>query len=149
MLRMPRAVTDGVSTCAGSAVPSSIGPICSPSAAVFSRLKAMLAASRTADHEIGGAFQPRARKDAAADLRIEGRIAMHLAVDLERRRELVEQPHRLRHLRADGWSELPKFECDSSATFGWTPKRSTSSAASSVISASVAASGHRSRRCRR
>ena len=46
MLTMPRAVTDGVRTCAGRAVPSSIGPTCSPSAAVFSRLKAMLAASR-------------------------------------------------------------------------------------------------------
>jgi len=45
MFRMPRAVTDGVSTCAGSAVPSSIGPICRPSAAVFSRLNETLAVS--------------------------------------------------------------------------------------------------------
>src|SRR6185436_20005229 len=42
MFRMPRAVTDGVSTCAGAEVPSSIGPTCRPSAAVLSRLKAML-----------------------------------------------------------------------------------------------------------
>ena len=37
-----------------------------------------------------------------------------------------------RIFRADGASELPKLECDSSATFGVMPKRRTSSAASSV-----------------
>jgi hypothetical protein len=36
---------------------------------------------------------------------------------------------------ADGASELPKLECDSSATLGSTPKRRTASAAIVVISA--------------
>ena len=40
---------------------------------------------------------------------------------------------------ADGASELPKFECESSATLGTCPKRFTSSAASIVISAICAA----------
>ena len=42
---MPRAVTLGTRTWMGLRMPSSIGPTCSPSAAAFSRLKEMLAAS--------------------------------------------------------------------------------------------------------
>ena len=143
MLRMPRAVTDGVSTCAGSAVPSSIGPTCRPSAAVFSRLKAMLAASSDGQiTRLAASFSRELRKHVLADLGIEGGIAVHLAVDLERGRALVQDlapPRAI--LRAEGWSELPNSECDSSATLGWMPKRSTASAASRVISASVSASG--------
>jgi hypothetical protein len=48
-----------------------------------------------------------------------------------------------RILTADGASELPKLECDSSAMLGFTPKRWTSSAASSVISAISSADGSR------
>ena len=46
-----------------------------------------------------------------------------------------------RILRADGSSSEPKFEAESSATLGTMPKRRTSSAASSVISAMCSASG--------
>ena len=44
---------------------------------------------------------------------------------------------------ADGASELPKLECDSSATLGSTPKRRTASAAIVVISAICSAVGSR------
>ena len=46
-----------------------------------------------------------------------------------------------RILRADGVSAEPKLDAESSATFGKTPKRRTSSAASRVISAIWSASG--------
>jgi len=48
-----------------------------------------------------------------------------------------------RILTADGASELPKLECDRSAMLGFTPKRCTSSAARSVISAISSAEGSR------
>ncbi len=44
-------------------------------------------------------------------------------------------------LEAVGASSVPKFECDNSATFGVNPKRRTSSAAISVISAICAGEG--------
>lgn len=40
-----------------------------------------------------------------------------------------------------GWLEVPKLECDNKATLGRMPKRSSSSAAIRVISASCAAVG--------
>ena len=46
-----------------------------------------------------------------------------------------------RILRAEGRFEVPKLECDSSATRGVTPNRRTSSAASSAISATCSAFG--------
>ncbi len=46
-------------------------------------------------------------------------------------------------LRAEAICAEPKFDCDSSATFGVMPKRRISSAASSVISAICSASGPR------
>ena len=42
-----------------------------------------------------------------------------------------------RILAAEGASEVPKLECDSSAALGVRPKRRISSAASSVISAEM------------
>ena len=49
--------------------------------------------------------------------------------------------HARRILRADAELELPKFECDSSATFGSIPKRRSSSAAMRAISATSSALG--------
>ncbi|MNR02514.1 hypothetical protein D3C85_1183690 [compost metagenome] len=46
-----------------------------------------------------------------------------------------------RILRAEGASDVPKFECDSRPTFGSMPKRLSFSAAIIVISASSSAVG--------
>jgi hypothetical protein len=66
---------------------------------------------------------------------------VHLAVDLQPGRLLAQQRQRARIFTADGWSLVPKLLCDSSAALGWTPKRSISSAAITVISASCSAVG--------
>jgi hypothetical protein len=64
-------------------------------------------------------------------------VAVHLAFDFQLRRLLSQQFSGALHLARVGVSSVPKLECESSATLGVRPKRRTSSAASSVISASL------------
>ncbi len=69
----------------------------------------------------------------------ERRVAMHLALDLELRRARAQQRQRLAHLGAPGAAELPKFECDSSATLGSSrsaaPPRRRAASISAICSA--------------
>src|SRR5262249_10456641 len=142
MLRMPRAVTEGVKTCAGSAVPSIMGPICRPSAACFSRLKAILAASSEGQTtRLAGTFR---RERGKAVWRMSGSSAASPCISPSTSSAGARRCRGLPAsglLRAEGCSERPKLECEISATLGWMPKRSTSSAASSVMSTRVSTSG--------
>ena len=67
--------------------------------------------------------------------------AAHLALDREIGIALRIRSRARRILRAEGRFEVPKLECDKSATRGVTPKRRTSSAASRAISATCSAFG--------
>ena len=148
MLRMPRAVTDGVSTCAGSAAPKRIGPICRPSAAVFSRLKAMLAASSDGRPPGWRVLQARARKErCGCPDRARHRRA-------SRRRPRARAPAGAgtsppRHLARRGMVGAAEGRMRDQRHLGLMPKRSTSSAASRVVLTRGSTPGSASPRCRR
>ena len=65
------------------------------------------------------------RHDRRAASIVERDIAMHLAIDLEPGPLSCRMASVWRILTADGWSELLKLECDSSAALGVMPKRIT------------------------
>jgi hypothetical protein len=67
---------------------------------------------------------------------------VHLAIDLQPGRARFEQGARAAAIfSAESERTLPKLECESRATLGSTPKRLTSLAAISVISASCSGVG--------
>ena len=143
MLTTRRIVDDGVRMCAGRAAPSSTGPTVTPWPLVtFSTLNRMLAASRfgrmrtfaSPRNALTGRKRSRISCDSAASPCSSPSHSMSGARCLNR-----SAAWRMR--RAEARFDDPKFECDTKATFGARPKRRTSTAAISAISASAAASG--------
>ena len=113
-----------------------------PPEAVFSRLKAMFAASSVG---ITRRFaSPRNRERGNTRRRISSESAASPCISPSASswgaRSAMSCSAR-RILAAEGMSTEPKLEADSSATLGVRPKRRTSSAASKVISATFSASG--------
>jgi hypothetical protein len=93
-------------------------------------------------HQQGGvALQRAARHLLAPAGTVERRVAVHLALDSSHGASRRTRSSAWRIFTAEGWPLEPKLECDSSAALGATPKRFMSSAVSTVISASCAASG--------
>ena len=139
-LTMPRAVTDGVTMCAGRVMPSNIGPTCKPSPNTLARLKALLAASSVG---MTSRFaEPCRRECGKMRLRMVSLIAASACISPSTSRSgarSCSMRTASRIFRADGVSALPKLEWLISATFGLMPSRETSSAASRVISTSSAA----------
>ncbi len=143
---MPRAVTPGTSTCTGRRMPSSIGPICRPSAAALSRLSAMFAAS--SEGKTSRFAAPSSGESATASARSDGASAASACISPSTaspgaRSRTSASAWRIR--RAEGAWLDPKEECDSSATFGAMPKARTCSAARHVISHNSSAVGSSSR----
>ena len=102
-LTMPRAVTLGTSTCIGLRMPSSMGPSCSPSAAAFSRLKLMLAASSLGKtSRLAVSVSGAVRHRPGADRRDQRGIGVHLAIHLQLRGAGADQRQRLAHLPGRG-----------------------------------------------
>ena len=92
MFTMRRTVAEGVRMCTGFAAPSSIGPTVMPSPeAVFKKVECDVGGVEIRHHqEIRLPFEAGARVHTIADLLRERRVAVHLAVDLEARRELAD-----------------------------------------------------------
>ena len=131
--------------CTGRAAPSRIGPIVMPSpAAVFSRLKAILAASSvgmirrfaSSFRRERGKFASRSPASRAESPCISPSISSSGA-------SARISSSAARIFCAEGASLVPKLECESRAALGTTPKRRITSAASAVISASCSAVGSR------
>lgn len=125
------------------AAPIRIGPTVTPlPPVIFSTLNRMLAASRFGQisrlaspfSEVSGRALCRTVSDSAASPCISPSHSMSGAI-------LANRSRATRILRAEARSEEPKLECDRKATLGGRPKRRTSSAAMTAISASVSALG--------
>ena len=96
---MPRAVTDGVTMCAGRVMPSNIGPTCKPFAQHFGEIEgAVGGVQRRHDQQVRRALQARVREDAVANGFANRRVGVHLAFHVEIRCTLMQHAHRVPHL---------------------------------------------------
>ncbi len=145
MFTMRRTLAFGVRMWTGFAAPSRIGPtVIPPPAATLSMLKAMFAASTFGI--ISRLASVLRRESANTSSRTVFESAASPCISPSTARSGARAPTRASASRifwADGASELPKLEWESSATLGVRPNRRTSSAASRVISAICSALGSR------
>ena len=143
MLTIRRTVADGVRMFTGFATPSRIGPsVTPPPEETLSRLNEMFAASTVG---ITSRFaSPLRREFGNAPMRTSSESAASPCISPSISRSgscAFTSASARRIFAADGWSLVPKLECESSATFGTMPNRRISSAASRVISAISSAVG--------
>ena len=136
-------MADGVSTCAGAAVPSNMGPMVTPlPTVIFSTLNRMLAESRLGQTSrlaspvsvLSDTAWLRSATDSALSACISPSDSMSGAISRNSSRAR-------RIFSAAGRLDDPKLECDTKATLGGMPKLRTSIAAIWAMAASNSASG--------
>jgi hypothetical protein len=150
MLMMRRTVAVAVRICTGLAEPSSMGPMVMPSpAAVLSRLKAMLAASRVGKiSRLASVLHLGVGEDLLADVRIQRRVAVHLAFHFQILVLRVEHHQRLAHLLGGRRVVGAEAGVRQHAMRGTMPKRRTSRQPDGSSRPPARGSGRSSHRCR-